>query len=125
MQYDADTPQNYLDQLEEDWRKNKLLTLRQIILDTAPQASERIHYKMLGYGQNDNWLCHLNAQKHYVSLYLGNIQVLDPDGSLTTDLNMGKGCIRLSKSVEITNTHIPELLQRAVVRWQKGEASGC
>lgn len=125
MQYDANTPQNYLDQLEEDWRRDKLFDLRQMILEAAPEVDEHIHYKMLGYGQNDNWLCHLNAQKHYVSLYLGNIQALDPDGSLTTGLNMGKGCIRISKSLKISDTQILELLERAVVRWQKGEASGC
>lgn len=125
MQYEADTPQNYLDQLEEDWRKGKLLALRQMILEAVPEVDEHIHYKMLGYGLDDNWLCHLNAQKHYVSLYLGSIRALDPDGSLTTGLSMGKGCIRISKSVKISDTHIPELLKRAVVRWQKGEGSGC
>lgn len=125
MQSDADTPQRYLDQLEEDWRRDKLLTLRQLILDIAPEVDERIHYKMLGYGLDDRWLCHLNAQKQYVSLYLGNIQALDPDGSLTTGLNIGKGCIRLSKSLKITDTGIPDLIQRSVARWEKGEVSGC
>ncbi|HAT87339.1 iron chaperone [Cohaesibacter gelatinilyticus] len=125
MQSDADTPQRYLDQLEEDWRKDKLLTLRQLILGIAPEVDEHIHYKMLGYGLDDRWLCHLNAQKQYVSLYLGNIQALDPDGSLTTGLNIGKGCVRLSKSLKITDTGIPDLIQRSVARWKKGEVSGC
>ena len=77
MQYDAKTAEEYLEMLEEDWRKEKILMIRQIILDYAPEMEEVIRYKMLNYGKDDDYVFALNAQKHYVSLYVGNIEKID------------------------------------------------
>ncbi|NNF33487.1 MAG: DUF1801 domain-containing protein, partial [Saprospiraceae bacterium] len=49
MQYDVSTPQEYLDQIDSDWRKDKLMEVREIILGTDYPLSEVIRYKMLGY----------------------------------------------------------------------------
>ncbi len=101
MQYNAQTPVEYLDVLAEDWRKEKLLQLREIILDKAYGFKERINYKMLCYTDKNGDLFHLNAQKNYVSLYVGNSSKIDTDGSLLKGLDIGKGCIRFKKSVVI------------------------
>src|SRR5690606_5452670 len=49
MQYDVQTPQEYLSLLGNDWRREKLLELRQMIMASDPRLVEGIDYKMLSY----------------------------------------------------------------------------
>ena len=125
MQYNAQTPVEYLDLLEEDWRKEKLLQIRAIILDKAFDFKERINYKMLCYTDKSGDLFHLNAQKNYVSLYVGDTAKIDPSGDLLKGLNLGKGCIRFKKSVNVEETRIDEFLEKAVKLWKEGVDLGC
>jgi len=125
MLYDVKTPEEYLQQLPDDWRHEKVDTLREIIKGQAPKLTEKINYKMLAYGDDDNIVFCLNAQKNYVSLYVGNASKVDPDGKLLEGLNRGKGCIRFTKSVEISNTRIDEFIKRAVAMWENGEDFDC
>lgn len=125
MQYNAQTPTEYLDLLEDDWRKEKLLQIREIILDKAYDFKERINYKMLCYTNESDDLFHLNAQKNYVSLYVGDISKIDEVGNLLKGLNLGKGCIRFKKSVNVTDTRIDEFIEKALVLWKKGIDLGC
>lgn len=97
MQYDVQTPQEYMQMLEDDWRREKLEELRAIIKSCAPELTEGIDYKMLCYRDDKEIVFGLNAQKHYVSLYVGDVTKIDPDGSLLAGLNVGKGCIRFTK----------------------------
>ncbi|MBT8458985.1 MAG: DUF1801 domain-containing protein [Boseongicola sp.] len=101
VKYTAETPQAYLSELDEDWRKERLLAIRAIIQDTVPELSEGIAYGMLGFERDGSVFCHLNAQRAFVGLYLGDVARLDPDGELTSDLNVGKGCIRVRKSDDL------------------------
>lgn len=119
MQYNAQTPIEYLDILEEDWRKAKLLQIRTIILGKAYNFKERINYKMLCYSDKSGDLFHLNAQKHYVSLYVGDVEKIDPSGHLLKGLNLGKGCIRFKKSVKIEETRIDEFIEKAIQLWRR------
>jgi uncharacterized protein YdhG (YjbR/CyaY superfamily) len=73
MQYEAKNPNEYLDKLENDWRKDKLKEIREIIKSKGRELKEGIEYKMLCYGKEEKNIFHLNAQKSYVSLYAGNI----------------------------------------------------
>ncbi|MEP0521923.1 MAG: DUF1801 domain-containing protein [Hyphomicrobiales bacterium] len=125
MLSNAKTPAEYIDQLEEDWRRDKLQSIRAIIQKQAPQLTERIHYKMLGYAEDGNYAFHLNAQRAYVSLYVGDASKIDPNGELLKGLSVGKGCIRFAKSTEIANTHIDEFIGRAFEMWRSGEDIGC
>lgn len=95
MQYDAKSPEEYLQMLEDDWRKEKLLTVREMIFKYAPDLEESIRYKMLNYGKGDNYIFALNAQKHYVSLYVGSIEKIDNAEKLLEGYNYGKSCIRI------------------------------
>lgn len=125
MLYDVATPEEYLTALEEDWRKEKLLVIRQMILDAAPDTVEGISYKMLSYADEKGTFLHLNAQKGYVSLYVGNAGKVNPDGELLKGLNVGKGCVRLSKSVKPENTRIEEFIGLAIQKWKTGEDIDC
>ena len=88
MLIDANTPSEYLDQLEDDWRRSKLLEIRDVIRAQAPELEESIHYKMLGYGIGDDYVFHLNTQRAYVSLYVGNISKIDPRGEFVKGLSI-------------------------------------
>ena len=125
MQYDAETPADYLQLLDDDWRKETLLELRALLTELEPELEESIHYRMLGYGKGQDFVFHLNAQKGYVSLYCGNASKIDPYGKLLAGLNVGKGCIRFSKSRRVRDTRIDEFIRRAVERWKTGENTGC
>jgi uncharacterized protein YdhG (YjbR/CyaY superfamily) len=125
MLYDVKTPEEYLCQLPDDWRKEGVNALREIIKAKGPKLTEGINYKMLGYGDGDNIVFCLNAQKNYVSLYVGNASKVDPDGKLLEGLNRGKGCIRFTKSIDISNTRIDEFVERAVEMWEQGEDFDC
>ncbi|MEO1226298.1 MAG: DUF1801 domain-containing protein [Pseudomonadota bacterium] len=125
MQYNVATPQDYLDALDADWRRDRLQTLRGIILDRAPALEEVISHKMLGYRDKRGVAFHLNAQKGYVSLYVGDIAKIDTDGALLKGIDCGKSCARFKKSNPIDTAKITALVDRAVDLWRQGADTGC
>lgn len=125
MQYNVRTPQEYLDALEDDWRREKLLALREIIRACGPELVEGIDYGMLSYRSGDEIILGLNAQKHYVSMYVGDIRKIDPDGTLLAGLNVGKGCIRFSKTTSVSAPGIRAFVQRTIDMARRGEDLSC
>lgn len=125
MQYDVETPDDYVAQLADDWRRPTLLAIRDLIREAAPELAECIRYKMLAYADGGEPVFCLNAQKQYVSLYVGNAGKVDADGQLLAGLNVGKGCIRFGKSVDVSATRIDEFIARAVHMWRAGEDFDC
>lgn len=125
MQYDVKTPAEYLENLEDDWRRTTLEQLRAIILEKATDLQEGIEYKMLNYSDDRGTLFHLNAQKNYVSLYVGDANKVDPKGELLQGIDCGKGCLRFKKSVTVAETGIAEFIERSVEMWHNGEDIGC
>ena len=73
MQYDVATPAEYLASLGADWRRDTLIQLRAIIREKAPDWQEGIKYKMLAYSCGSGASMHLNAQKNFVALYVGDV----------------------------------------------------
>lgn len=125
MQYEAKTPEEYIAVLEEDWRKEKVLQLRSIIKEQAPEIEETINYKMLCYRSKEGIVFHLNAQKNYVSLYVGDTKKIDPEGELLAGVDMGKGCIRLKKSIVLEDTRIDEFIAKTLQFWKDGKDIYC
>lgn len=56
--------QEYLSKLKNDWRKEKLSEVRELLL-SYPEIKEGMNYGMLSYGDGseDEPVFHLNAQK--------------------------------------------------------------
>lgn len=125
MQYEAKTPAEYLEKLENDWRKQKLLQIRTLIKKIATDINESIEYKMLGFGYGDKNIFHLNAQRHYVSLYVGNIDKIDNAEQMLKAFDRGKGCIRVRKSVEISKTKLEDFIKKTLEVWKKGGNTDC
>ncbi|SFH56719.1 DUF1801 domain-containing protein [Pisciglobus halotolerans] len=61
MQYEATNPKAYMECLENDWRKEKLLQVRAMIQANGPELEESILYKMLAYGKGETQVFGLNA----------------------------------------------------------------
>jgi uncharacterized protein YdhG (YjbR/CyaY superfamily) len=125
MQYDVKTPEEYLEVLEDDWRKEKLLEVRRLILLYGPELEESIRYKMLYYGTGDEGVFGLNAQKHFVSLYVGDIDKIENADTLLKPFNTGKECIRICKSVDMEKTGLEEFIQAAIAQWRSGRDISC
>lgn len=125
MLYDVKTPAEYLNALEDDWRKPKLLTLRDMVLKAGPDLEEAIDYKMLSFGKGKDKVFHLNAQRNYVSFYVGDTKKVDEEGTLLEGIDRGKGCIRFKKSTDIANTRMNEFIVKALDAWRAGKDIGC
>ena len=125
MQYEAKTPNEYLEKLESDWRKDKLEQVREMIKKQGPHLNEGIEYKMLSYGNSEKNIFHLNAQRAYVSLYVGNIDKVENAQELLKGFDRGKGCIRIKKKVNISESGLEEFIKQTVELWQKGGNTDC
>ncbi|MEP5611605.1 MAG: DUF1801 domain-containing protein [Cyclobacteriaceae bacterium] len=125
MQYEAKTPKEYIDGLEDDWRMEKVEELRQMILSKDESIVEGINYKMLCYGDSTGIFFHLNAQKNYVSLYLGNASKVDKAGALLAGIDAGKGCLRFKKATDISATRLDEFISKTIEMWKNGEDIYC
>jgi uncharacterized protein YdhG (YjbR/CyaY superfamily) len=125
MQYDADSPAEYLSMLADDWRKTKLLEVRALLKKHAPHLKETIQYKMLSYADDAGGLFALNAQKDSVTFYVGNASKVDTTGELLKGLKSGKGCVKFGKTVSVADTRFGEFVKKAMAMRQRGEDFGC
>ncbi|MEL6534870.1 MAG: DUF1801 domain-containing protein [Bacteroidota bacterium] len=125
MQYDVESPTEYLEVLDADWRKDKLVEIRDLILTNSTAPDEAIQYKMLSYTEAGTHVFHLNAQKNYVGLYVGNINKIDPEGKLLEGLDMGKGCIRIKKKNAVTGTGLESFIEQALAMAREGKDLDC
>ncbi|GAA5220695.1 iron chaperone [Membranihabitans marinus] len=125
MQYDVKDPQEYLQCLEEDWRKSILNQIRNMILSHDDELQEGIQYKMLSYGIDGSNVFHLNAQKNYVSLYVGDINKVENSEHLLSAFDTGKGCIRIKKKIELSNTGLNEFIGQTIKYWREGGDTSC
>ncbi|NBC24515.1 MAG: DUF1801 domain-containing protein [Bacteroidetes bacterium] len=125
MQYEAKTPSEYLNKLDSDWRKEQLEQVRQIIKNQGPELIEGIEYKMLCYKRGGKSIFHLNAQRNYVSLYVGTINKVENAEELLSAFSTGKGCIRIKKSVNLPETGLEEFIKRTIALWERGGDTDC
>ena len=110
MNYNVKTAEEFFSALEDDWRKEKLLEVRDMILSIDNNIEEDIEYKMLAIKRNGKTLMCLNAQKNYVSLY-SYFGKFDYDESILEPFNVGKGCVRIKKSISLKDTRLKEFIE--------------
>jgi hypothetical protein len=56
---------------------------------------------------------------------VGDIGKVDPGGNLLRGINVGKGCIRFTKSMSIAATRMEEFIERAIHMRKHGQDIGC
>jgi uncharacterized protein YdhG (YjbR/CyaY superfamily) len=125
MQYSVTTPDEYLKAIDDDWRKEKLLQIREMILNNGTNLQEGIEYKMLCYGYPNKKFFHLNAQSAYVSLYIGDISKVKNYETLLKPFSIGKGCIRIKKSLNLSETELNEFIKKVIEKNKNGENTDC
>lgn len=132
MQYKADSPEEYIEQLPEE-RQVVISKIRKIILENIPQGfEEQMSYGMLGYVvphslYPDGYHCNpklplpfmnLASQKNFVALYhsgmyadpkLYNWFVAEYPKHCNRKLDMGKSCVRFKSMNTIPYDLIAEL----------------
>lgn len=130
MRIEANTPQEYINKLDEP-RKSDIETLHRLILKTVPKlkpfmlgsmgsnmiAYGKYHYKSKS-GQEGDWsVIALASQKNYISLY---VSCVTEQGYLAENYkkalpkaNIGKSCIRFTKLDNIDLNVIKEILHQA------------
>lgn len=99
----------YINSLDAS-RQAALQQLRRIIRETVPEADEMIRYNMPYYDYR-GMLCAFASQKHYISFYLLNREIVEKNRRLLAGLKVGKGCIRF-KDIRA----LPEPTIRAMLR---------
>lgn len=125
MLYKAKTASEYLEVIDNDWRKDKLIKVRELIKKNAPYLKEGIRYKMLSYEYGDKVVFNLNAQQAYVSLYVGNVDKVENAKKLLKEFNVGKGCVRIKKSIDLSKSNLEEFIKKTVEVWEKGGNTDC
>jgi uncharacterized protein YdhG (YjbR/CyaY superfamily) len=123
MQYEVKTPQEYLDVLEEDWRKEKLLEVWKILEAEGPEFNTGIEYKMLSFADERGTVFNLNAQAKYVSFYVGDTTKVDESGDSLEGFNHGKGCIRIKKTNDVEK--LRNFIKMAIKSRRGGKDIGC
>ena len=107
MRRDDSSPEAYRASVHGEQRA-LLETLRALILDQFPDASEGIKYGILDYPG----VCSLAAQKHYVSVYV-------PPKALAThrasfpDVSCGKSCVRFRRISQLDDGAFRKLITAA------------
>ncbi|PKA98714.1 uncharacterized protein DUF1801 [Flavobacteriaceae bacterium MAR_2009_75] len=138
MQYKANSPEHYIEQLPEERRK-VISSIRKIFLDKLPRGFEELmSYGMLGYVvphsiYPDGYHCNpklplpfinLASQKNYVALYHSGIYadknlydwfVSEYPKHSKRKIDMGKSCIRFKKMDDIPYELIKELCTKMTV----------
>ncbi len=125
MLYNVKTPSEYLDTIEKDWRKVKLIEVREMIKRNGPELTEGIKYKMLSYEYADKIIFSLNAQQAYVSLYVGNVDKVENARKLLKEFNIGKGCIRIRRNIKLPESNLDKFIARTIEIWRKGGETDC
>jgi uncharacterized protein YdhG (YjbR/CyaY superfamily) len=105
---DVDT---YIDLLDTS-RQSSLQKLRRIILETVPGAKETIQYNMPYYSYH-GMLCAFASQKHYMSFYFLNGEIVEKNRHLLAGLSVGKGCMRFKDINKLPEPTIRAMLHEA------------
>ncbi len=135
MQYKANTPEEYIDQLPEE-RKEPMERLRKTILDNLPEGfHEEINYGMIGYVVPKSiypagYHCdtklplpfmNIASQKNFIALYHMGVYAqpellewwqTEYPKHVKTKLDMGKSCIRFKKPENIPFDLVGELVTK-------------
>ncbi len=138
MQYEASTPEEYIEMIPED-RKGPISKLREVILKNLPEGFEEgITYKMIGYYvphsiYPSGYHCDpklplpfmsIASQKNFIGVYhmgvYSNKELYDwfveeYGKRCKYKLDMGKSCVRLKRIDDIPYELIGELASKVTV----------
>lgn len=87
---------DYLTKLPEE-RQTVIIKLQELTKQHLPKVEESLHYKMPTYRINGKDVIAFAAQKHYFSVYIMDIRLIEKYTDDFSHLNIGKSCIRFKR----------------------------
>jgi uncharacterized protein YdhG (YjbR/CyaY superfamily) len=92
---DTATVDEYISELEGD-RKEAVIRLRTILKGSVPGLEETMSHGMPYYTKGDDFYA-IAAQKHYISLYVSDMELLKRYSRRLGKVNLGKSCVRFRR----------------------------
>jgi uncharacterized protein YdhG (YjbR/CyaY superfamily) len=121
---DAQTPDEYIDRLEEP-RRSDIRELHELIRTTAPDLEPHIASGMLAYGRyhykgktsEGEWFhIGLASQKRYISLYVmaveGGGYVAESYKDRLPKADIGRSCVRIKRLSDVDRDALEELIRK-------------
>lgn len=105
MKYDASTIEEYTNAIPLD-RKEIVVKLITIFHEYFPEIEGNMEYNMPSF----NPVCAIASQKHYVSLYIHRIDLVEKYRNELGNLKVGKSCIRFKKMEQMPEKTIRNIL---------------
>lgn len=93
-------------------QQSKLTELREIIIQTAPDAKEQMKWNMPTFVQNGGNLVHFALQKNHIGLHVG-VSTVQSFKDKLSNYNFSKGTIHFPN-----NQSLPRELIEAIVRFR-------
>jgi hypothetical protein len=104
----------YIQGLDEEWKIEACTRLRELVLKTVPDATERMQYRQPHYLKNRNYLAVISAAKKWVSFTVFNAQSLSaPDGFFEPDGPPERKTVRVLNNKTIDYDLLGTLLNEA------------
>jgi len=120
MQSTAATISEYLEELPSD-RRAALSELRALIHRVAPGTTEAMQYGLPSFGD----LCALASQKHYMSLYVCESDLVKSHLATLGKVNCGKGCIRFKRLTDLNLSAVEGLFMEILNLRKQGIGPSC
>ncbi len=85
------------------------MTLQNMILEAAPDATKDMYFKMPSYHIGEQWVA-IVSQKFYISLYTCNPNNLQKFRDAFPHIRTGQGCINFKDKDELSESAIKEVI---------------
>ncbi|WP_100658569.1 hypothetical protein [Alteromonas flava] len=123
MQHDIANAQAFMTSLTVEWQNALINDVINYVTELDSSIECFIQYKMLAVGYanssaENQSMCCINAQKNYVSLYVGNVNRVDPTGELSEHFDCGQACVRIRKRRAHERTKVYALLDAVYRDWR-------
>ncbi len=109
MHSDATTVDEYINTFEGA-KRELLLQLRQAIRQIAPGAAESMKHRLPFYEIGEDSFA-FAVQKHHISVYINQEDVITSYGARIGKHSRGKNCVRYSKPEHVNLEGLKELLR--------------
>ncbi len=104
--------ETYLSDLS-DFRKERVVKILDAFKKAAPKATSSLKYKMPTFENGTNWAS-VGNQKHYISVYFCNEEIIENIKDKHPELSTGKGCVRIKDRQEIPINELVKSFKKAM-----------
>ncbi|WP_346860419.1 DUF1801 domain-containing protein [uncultured Draconibacterium sp.] len=96
MKYNATSIQDYINAVSDE-RGKIIVEIISLIKEYFPSAEGNLEYNMPTFPS----ICSVASQKHYISVYIYRVDLLDKHREELGNLKVGKSCIRFTSSEQM------------------------